>query len=183
MPIPAEALRTGTIACQYCRRQFEATAFEARERKHDAVHVATETPDGAATACANHPRNAAATSCRRCGLFICTLCEMNLGDGAYCPSCFDRVRAEGTLRGVAKRRLDYAMLARVAALIGLVPCFWGLPSPLAIWWAVKGMKQQREEGMRTYTMVFVLIVGIVELLAYLGFIAFMIYSVARAGNK
>lgn len=174
-----DSLHTGRNLCQYCQRAFEGTVFEARERQQDAMHAAAETPDGAATSCANHPRNAATTSCRRCGLFICALCEMNLGDGAYCPSCFDRVRAEGTLRGAARRRMDYAMLARVAALLGLVPCFWGLPSPLCVWWAAKGIGQRRREGVSTAGMIFVLIVGILQMLSYLAFIGFMIYSVAN----
>jgi ribosomal protein L37AE/L43A len=181
-PLPAETLHTGTMTCPSCRRVFEGTVFEARDRQQQPVQAAAETPDGTATACANHPRNAAVTSCRRCGLFICSLCEMNLGDGAYCPSCFDRVRAEGTVRGIAKRRMDYAMLARVAALLGLIPCFYGMPSVLGVWLAAKGIGQRRSEGVSTRGMVFVLIVTIVELIAYVFFVAFLIYTIARTPN-
>lgn len=183
MPLATESLRTGTLACQYCRREFEATIFEARERQHETVQVAAETPDGVATACANHPGNAAATSCQRCGLFICALCDMNVGDGSYCPACFDRVRADGSLRGMAKRRADYAMLARVCAILGLLPCFYGVPAALGIWWAAKGISQRRSEGVSPKGMGFVLIVCILELLAYLVFIAFFIYALFATARK
>lgn len=180
MPLGPEVLHTGLMTCPYCRRTFEATLFEARDRRHEPVQVAAETPDGVATACANHPGNAASTSCRRCGLFICALCDMDVGDGSYCPSCFDRVRADGSLRGVAKRRMDYAMLARVAALLGLLPCFYGMPAALGVWWAAKGITQRRTEGVSAKGMVFVLIVAILELLTAAAFVGFMIYAIIKA---
>jgi len=179
MPLAPESLRTGISTCQYCRRPFEATVFEARERVHDSVQVASETPDGVATACANHPGNAAVTSCQRCGLFICALCDLNVGDGSHCPTCFDRVRSDGSLRGAAKRRVDYAMLARVCALLGLAPCFYGIPAVLGVWWAIKGISQRRNEGASTAGMIFVLIVVLLEVLALLALIGFMIYAIAN----
>jgi hypothetical protein len=180
MPLTVESLHTGLTSCQYCRREFEATVFEAREHQHQSVQVAAATPDGAATACANHPGNAAVTSCQRCGLFICALCDMNVGDGSYCPSCFDRVRAEGSLRGAAKRRADYAMLARVAVLLGLMPCFYGVPAALGVWWAAKGISQRRREGVSAKGMIFALILAILELLTVAAFVAFMIYAIIQA---
>lgn len=179
-PLAAESLRTGISVCTNCKREFEGTVFEARERQHDSVRVASETPDGVATACANHPGNAAVTSCQRCGLFICALCDLNVGDGSYCPSCFDRVRAEGSLRGAAKRRVDYAMLARVCALLGLAPCFYGVPAVLGVWWAVKGIGQRRREGVSAAGMIFALIVLLLELFALLALIGFFIYAIANA---
>src|ERR1700736_5909655 len=69
---------TGTIVCPTCSRNFEATAFNPPQRKMRVVEVAQSGPEGA-NACANHARNTAVTTCQRCGLFICSLCEMNLG--------------------------------------------------------------------------------------------------------
>ena len=180
MPLTGESLRNGPTSCQYCRRAFEATVFEAHEHQHEAVQVAAATPDGAATACANHPGNAAVTSCRRCGLFICALCDMNVGDGSFCPLCFDRAHAEGSLRGAAKRRADYAMLARVAVLLGLMPCFYGVPSALGVWWAAKGISQRRREGASAAGMIFALILAILQLLAMAAFVGFMIYAIIQA---
>ena len=179
-PLAPEELRSGIVTCAFCKRPFEATLLEARERSHDVVAVAAETPEGVATACANHPGNAAATSCQRCGLFICALCDMNVGDGSFCPSCFDRMRAEGGLRGVARRQMDYAMLARIAAILGLMPCFWGVPAPLGVWWASKGIAQRRNEGVSARGMIFVLIVCILEVLAYLLLVGFMIWAMVNA---
>ena|SRR5687768_3260348 len=111
VPLPAEEQRTGAIFCAHCWRPFEATAFAAPQRPVAPVaEVVAAGPEGG-NACANHAGNAAVTSCQRCGLFICSLCEMNVGTGPYCPSCFDRMRTQGSLQTGVRRYRDYAGMA------------------------------------------------------------------------
>ncbi|MBV9494916.1 MAG: hypothetical protein JOZ54_11770, partial [Acidobacteria bacterium] len=99
--LTADWVRSGIIQCPDCSRDFEATAFHPPQRRAKIVEVMAVV-DGA-NACANHARNAAVTTCQRCGLFICSLCDMNVGTGSYCPSCFDRLRASNELRGSSAR--------------------------------------------------------------------------------
>lgn len=160
-------------------RSFEATPFQAREQRHATVHVVTETPEGVAAACANHAGNAAVTSCSRCGLFICALCEMNVGDGAYCPSCFDHLRNEGSSTAVGARYRDYATMARVAALLGLPCIFLGFPGALAVYWAIQGMKQRRMEGISRAGMIVVMIIGLLEVGAAVSIVALMIIGMVE----
>jgi len=122
-PIDPSVIHGGAMQCPSCLRTFEATPFQPRDHRYAAVQVVTETPDGVAAACANHARNAAVTSCGRCGLFICALCEMNTGDATYCPSCFDRMRGVETQGAIGAHYRDYAMMAIWADVIGLL-CFF-----------------------------------------------------------
>ena len=171
-------VRTGTIICPYCSLSFVATAFDPPQRKPRTVAVVESCPEGA-NACANHPGNAAVTSCQRCGLFVCSLCDMNIGDGSLCPACFDRVRAEGALRGAATRYLDYGSMARLSALAGVIFSFLFLGIPigaLTVYYARKGAKQRREDGDSAAGMMFILIVGILEILAGLSLVGFMIWA-------
>ena len=168
MPLGASELRSGAIDCIRCSRRFEATAFSPVERKHGHVDVLTATPDGVANACANHARNAAVTNCQRCGLFICALCDMNVGEGSFCPACFDRVRTEGTLKAAVTRYRDYTAMARVALVFGflLSPAFLGLPfGGIGIYYAIKGMAQRRSEGTSPRGMVVALVIGVLEALS------------------
>ena len=119
---------SGTIICPNCGLTFEASAFNPPQRKLQVVEVAQSGPEGA-NACANHERNTAVTSCQRCGLYICSLCDMNVGTGSYCPSCFDRVRTEGSLSPATTRFKDYASMARTSAIVGFL-C--GILLPIAI---------------------------------------------------
>lgn len=165
------------MQCFSCGRSFEATPFRAVEQRHDPVHAVTATPDGVAAACANHARNAAVTSCQRCGLFICALCEMNLGDRSHCPSCFDRIRTEGTLQ---TRYRDYATMSVSAAVIGLL-CM-SLPiGPFVIYWAYKGIRQRRNEGRGIAGMVTVLGFGILETVGFLSMAGLLIFAIVTGG--
>lgn len=176
-PLDLGTIRPGLMQCSSCRGSFEATPFRAVEPRHDAVQAVTATPDGVAAACANHARNAAVTSCQRCGLFICALCEMNIGNGAYCPSCFDRIRTEGALQ---TRYRDYATMSVSAAVVGLL-CM-SLPiGPFVIYWGIKGLRQRRSEGRGIAAMVTVLVFGALETLGFLSLIGLMIFGIVSEG--
>src|SRR5205085_11673465 len=145
-------IRTGIVRCPDCNRDFEATAFNPSAPKLKIAEVATIGPAGA-NACANHARNVATTSCTRCGLFICALCDMNVGSGSYCPSCFDRVRAEGALPVASKMR-DYSSLARVTAVAGVFFAFMFLGplfGVLVLHYQSKGRKEMRARGENPWT--------------------------------
>ena len=180
--LTADWIRTDAITCPYCSRGFEATAFTPPQRTQAVTaEVVTVGPDGA-NACANHTRNAATASCQRCGLFICALCDMNVGTGSYCPSCFERVRTEGTLQAAARRYRDYAMMARTSSIVGLLFSFMflGLPfGAVAVFYAIKARKQRREEGRSLTGVTFVLILGILEILAGIAAIGFMVWAIAE----
>lgn len=170
-------LRSGTIICPDCNRSFEATAFRAPQRQIDVVSVAAAlTPDGA-NACANHARNAAVTSCGRCGLLICALCNMDVGTGPYCPSCFDRLRAEDALQPATTRFRDYSSMARIAMLAGLFFSFMFLGVPfgaVSLFYARKGFKQLRAEGRSITGLVIVAIFAGLEILGGLAMIFMLI---------
>jgi ribosomal protein L37AE/L43A len=172
-PLPADDIRSGAIVCRSCNRSFEATAFHPPEKRLRVVEVAVSGPEGA-NACANHARNAAVTSCERCGIFICSLCEMNVGEGAMCPPCFERARSDGALYGVAGRIRDFGAMARLAVVFSFVPLF-GLPlGILAIVYARKAIRQRREIGDSIAGMIVVIVLASLTLLGGASTIALMV---------
>jgi hypothetical protein len=180
--LTADWIYNGAITCPYCGRAFEATVFDPPQR---AVEATTEVidvgPDGA-NACANHMRNAATASCQRCGLFICALCDMNVGTGSYCPTCFDRVRADGSLLPAARRYRDFAGIARASALTGLLLSlfFLGIPfGALAVYFGVKARKQQKTEGRSTFGTIIAILAGILEILGGLAYLGFLLYAIGK----
>ncbi|HEU4886548.1 MAG TPA: hypothetical protein VFV49_01585 [Thermoanaerobaculia bacterium] len=185
--LAAEEIRSGTLICPHCNHRFEATAFNPPQRKQAAAitEVMAVGPEGA-NACANHARNAATASCQRCGLFICALCDMNVGTGSYCPSCFERVRTEGTLQAAARRYRDYATMARSAVIAGLLfsVMFLGLPFGLVgFYYSIKARKQRREEGRSKVGVTFVMIFALLEVLGGMAIIGFMVYAMVQAAQS
>jgi uncharacterized paraquat-inducible protein A len=184
MALSADEIRSGALLCPYCNHQFEATAFTPPQRRQVAAvpEVMTMGPDGA-NACANHARNAATASCQRCGLFICALCDMNVGAGSYCPSCFERVRTEGTLQAAARRYRDHAMMARSAVIAGLLFSFMflGLPfGAVGVYYSIKARQQRRDEGRSLTGVTVLMILAVLEILGGLAAIGFLIFLIARA---
>lgn len=154
----------GLVTCPKCDKYFESAVFTPPEPRLRVVPVLATTGPAGANACANHPGNTAVTSCQRCGLFICALCDMNLGTGSYCPTCFDRVRAEDQLAPAKTRYRDYAGLARVTVVVGFFMWFFGVIfGALGIYYARKGIAQRREAGDPVYGMYIVMLIAILEL--------------------
>jgi ribosomal protein L37AE/L43A len=182
----ADWIRTGVIVCPDCKKGFEATAFNPVTPKLRVAEVATSGPEGA-NACANHARNAAVTSCTRCGLFICSLCEMDLGDASYCPSCFDRMRTDGALPAAAGKMRDYYSMARIAVVAGIFFTF-GFIGPLfgilALYYQSKGRKAMRLRGDDPWTpgAVIVMLLAIIVLVGSTIVDGFMIFSLLQVST-
>ena len=185
MPLALGALQTGTNTCDYCRRSFEATAFQPPERQRPAItEVVAVGPEGA-IACANHERNAAVTSCGRCGLFICALCEMTVAEGSFCPACFDRLTAEGSLATARTRYRDYGAMARMWAIAGIFVSFgcMGITlfpfGALTVYYARRGAAQRKEEGRSIGGMIALGILGVLEVLGGIGIYIFLIWAMTK----
>lgn len=180
--LTADWIQSGSIICPDCNKPFEATAFRPPQRRLEVVSVAAAlTPEGA-NACANHERNAAVTNCVRCGLFICALCNMDVGTGPHCPSCFDRLRADDALAPAATRYRDYASMARVAMIAGLFFSFMFLGflfGGVSLFYARKAFKQLREEGRSKIGLIIVIIFAILEIVGSIAWIALLIVGLSK----
>ena len=182
-PLQLEYVRSGKNYCNACSNEFEATTFNPPQRPVRTVtEVIASGPEGA-SACANHPRNAAVTSCQRCGLLIWSLCDMNIGEGSFCPPCFERVRNEGALRTAVTRYRDWVGMSRISVLFGLL-CFWLSPvlAPVGVYLAVKGIRQRREEGDSIALPVSLIVLAVLEFFGGLAFIGLMIWSMFEGAS-
>jgi uncharacterized paraquat-inducible protein A len=180
--LTADWIQSGNIICPDCNKPFEATAFRPPQRRLEVVSVAAAlTPEGA-NACANHEHNAAVTNCVRCGLFICALCNMDVGTGPHCPSCFDRLRAADALAPVSTRFRDYVSMARIAMIAGLFFSFMFLGIPFAavsLYYSRKAFKQLRDEGRSKIGLIVIIIMAILEILGGIAWLAALIVGLSQ----
>jgi ribosomal protein L37AE/L43A len=159
-----QSVPSGVTLCEHCGRPFEGTVFAAPQRRLKVLEVYAAGPEGAGS-CANHPGNAAVANCIRCGVYICSLCEIDVAGGKYCPSCFDRLSTDGAIGTTKKRLRNFAGLAWATALIGLITVvILGVPLGLvSIYYSSRAMSQRRQEGEPVWTLWIAILIAIADL--------------------
>lgn len=97
--------------------------------------------------CALHPLNRAATTCERCGDFICSVCNTPCEGRVYCPRCFDLLAERGGFQW-AKEEFVAPKTALALAWVSLPTMFLGcaglIPAIISILTALDVLKQIAE---------------------------------------
>ena len=138
-----ERLPAGEVRCLTCDKTFLAAPFHPPVVRERATSLAEAGPDGAAP-CAVHPGNAAVGNCTRCGVFLCTLCRVQVDGQELCPGCFDRLTAEESLSTARTRIRDYRGMAVSLGIFGLLAsCFGLITGPLTLYLVSQAVRQRR----------------------------------------
>jgi len=77
---------------------------------------------------------------------MCSLCRIDVEGAAVCAACFERLSASGTLASARVGFRNYNGIALMLAVVGLIPFFGVLFGPLAVFAAVKGLRQGNKLG-------------------------------------
>jgi hypothetical protein len=111
MDIPADSRWQ---SCPYCQKWLQIGVWPAVPQNNNA---ATALSDQAT--CFFHPDKAFQACCRRCGRFVCALCDLQLGAEHVCPTCFERGRADsGAEAGKAEWRYRDVLYDSIAVTAG-----------------------------------------------------------------
>jgi hypothetical protein len=122
-PLPPATLRDGwEEECPFCRARIEITAFPALGRGLAPGRAAEALQADSEASCFNHPQKRAAVACDRCGRFLCGLCEVQIGEGHYCPNCL-AANQGGTLPQLDSERMRWDRLALALAIYPVLG-FW-----------------------------------------------------------
>src|ERR1043166_2967200 len=156
----SEELHDGANVCLTCLGDFEARVFHPPQRSAPVLQLAQGGPGGAVS-CANHARNAAVAACDRCGLLICSLCQLEVESGKLCPSCFERLSEAGGADMTRTRFRDYGSLGAIWAFAGLFFSWALLGIPLgiiAIYYCIRAFRH-RESRSSIIFVIFVLLLA------------------------
>jgi hypothetical protein len=163
-PLPEEHLYDGANVCPQCLGDFEARVFRPPQRSARVLQLAQSGPEGA-TSCANHARNAAVAACDRCGLLICSLCQLEVESGKLCPSCFERISQDDAGDTTRTRFRDYGSLAGVWAFVGLVfsALLLGIPlGLLSIYYCIKAFRHRESRASLAFV-IFALLLALADI--------------------
>jgi hypothetical protein len=97
--------------------------------------------------CALHPQNRAATTCERCGDFICAVCNTPAEGRVYCPRCFDLLAERGAFQW-SKEEFVAPRTALALAWVSVPTMFLGcaglIPAVVSIITALDALKKMAE---------------------------------------
>ena len=174
LPLPP----AGSVRCERCHRDFQAAPMHAM--RPPSGRGAESLSGGASTPCAQHSGNAAVAECARCGAFMCGLCRVDVEGKGYCARCFDRLKQDNALGSIRTSYRNYNGMALSWALVSFL--FWPaalVGGPLAIFMAIRGMRQSRRMEQETLGATgarWALGLGIVETLGVVIGVAFFIWG-------
>ena len=172
-----DRLPAGEQICPGCGGTFLATPFRPPEARARVDSVAEAGPEGAVP-CARHPGNAAAGNCTRCGVFMCSLCEIDIEGQELCPGCFDRLSAEGSLLSAQTRIRDFRGMALSLGILGLLAsCFGLITGPLTLFFVAQASRQRRlwSEKGGIASLVVAALLGVAQI-AFGAFLVFAMFA-------
>jgi uncharacterized RDD family membrane protein YckC len=177
---PEESLE-GPQICWTCAGSFEATPFTPPPLYLPPSALALAGPAGG-TPCAVHSGNFAVGNCLRCGLFLCTLCRVEVAGQPFCAACFDRLAAAKSLPALRTSFVDLAGLALLAGFLGLLFSAFGVvtgPLILVLTGFAVRRRQRGDEGSGWWVLLLAAGLGIAQLGIGLFFLQGMIAAARR----
>jgi hypothetical protein len=117
---PINTLNVGELSsCTVCGTPFQALVFPAILRRNDTSSSELVQADTDAS-CFYHSTKKASVVCDGCGLFICSLCDVELHKKHFCPQCIEKGQDKGKIKSLEKRRVLYDDIAVALALYPLL---------------------------------------------------------------
>ncbi|MBM3861345.1 MAG: hypothetical protein FJ395_17090 [Verrucomicrobia bacterium] len=130
------------LPCPQCGTPSRVAVFRALAHPPVAAPVSSATLGDGDAGCFYHPAKPAATVCDGCGRFLCALCDLELGEQHYCPSCLEAGRRKRSLTRLEPRRVLYDNIALGLAVVPVLTCFlFPLTSPVAVAVAIWGWRK------------------------------------------
>jgi len=94
--------------------------------------------------CFYHPGKRAVVHCANCGKFLCSLCQVELGDQKLCPNCVELGKDWGRLTELITQRTLYDRISLSLAIWPLLSLMFSwvtiITAPMAIYVAVRYWK-------------------------------------------
>jgi hypothetical protein len=138
--LPATAFNTPAAGrCPSCGTLLQAVVFPALFAGLQEGKAGETLLVEGQSSCYYHPQKVAVVPCDQCGRFLCTLCELELGDRRVCPSCLESGQRKGKIEHLVRRTVLYDSLALWLSIVPVL-MMWFLTfitAPVALFLALR----------------------------------------------
>jgi hypothetical protein len=128
-------------ACPACNAKLRVDIFPAFFKDSSVPAMAGLSAIGDESVCFFHPQKKAAVACSMCGRFICSLCDIELGDQHVCPTCLEAGKKKKKIRNLETHRVLYDNIAIYVAIIPMI-LIWVtiISAPISIYMSIRYWK-------------------------------------------
>lgn len=171
-PLPRQLFnRSGGGECPHCKTKLDVSVFPAlfsdpeRER---ALGNNRQNEDQAG--CYFHPHKEAAVPCDGCGLFLCALCDTEIGDRHVCPNCLEKDLSEQQQSNLVTHRPLYDQMTFALSAYPLVifPFITLFTAPAALFVAVRYWKVPGSLVARSrWRLILGVVLSVLQILAWI----------------
>jgi len=135
-----ELQHNGFHECTGCGSKVRGIIFPAYH--HSSGPAKTEPAMEGESSCFFHPHKRAVVPCDECGRFLCTLCQVELGDRSICPGCVATGANKTKLPSLQTERRNYDTVALSVAFFPALPVWPSIfTAPIAIYLCIRYWNQ------------------------------------------
>ncbi|NCC51576.1 MAG: hypothetical protein EOM20_10205 [Spartobacteria bacterium] len=175
---PDQMMSPILFACPGCRRETQVLAFPALLRplqkgaEGETLLVDTD------ASCFYHPDKRAVRPCDGCGRFLCSLCDVELGQQHLCPQCIQTGVKKNKIETLNREITAYDNMALALALYPVL--FWMITcitAPAALFVVARYWNRKTSIVPRgKYRFVAAAIIALLQIAGWIFFIALMIHK-------
>jgi hypothetical protein len=127
--------------CPSCGVPLQIEIFPAMFQKNSAGQSGEALMSESESSCFYHPQKKAALPCDGCGRFLCALCDCQVDDRHYCPTCLQSGKTKGKIQSLDNSRPLYDSIALALAIYPmLIFYFTVITAPMTLFVAIRYWK-------------------------------------------
>ena len=168
------------LYCDGCETTTHALLFPALHRPPETVHNQLLIDGANEASCFYHATRKAVVPCDGCGRFLCSLCDVPLDEGHWCPGCVQEGRQQpDKMQKLENRRTLYDTAALWLAILPIFT-FWGpvFTAPATLFIVFRYWNKPRSILGRTR--IRLVIAGLLALLEIFAIVSFIIFLITEA---
>lgn len=141
--LPIESINNNALTpCPTCGTRSRVYVFPALFKPPEKPHTPDRIIVDKESSCFYHPEKKAVTPCDHCGRFLCSLCDIPIGDRHLCPACVEK-GADSTTETPVEN--EYTYYDRIALSLAVLPIliwpFTLFTAPLTLYIIVRYWKK------------------------------------------
>ena len=178
-PLGRDALiADGACRCPGCKTEIWISLYPALLRRlpDGGAADASALPDE--SSCFYHPGRRAIVVCGQCGRFLCSLCDIELGEQRLCPGCIKSGRRKGTLAHLDRQRMRHDRLILALAVYPMLLFYFTIiTAPVVLmltFWFWNAPRSVVEPSSKRF-----IIAAILALFQIIGWIGLISYFIQR----